>query len=271
MTLRQITDDICKAVAKRAEGAGNFGVILIPEGLVEFIPEMKVLIAELNDKMALKADEFNALKDFAAKKDWLKANLTAASFETFASLPEAIAAQFLADRDPHGNVQVSRIDTEKLLALSVEARLAEMKKEGTYKGKFSSYCHFFGYEGRCAFPSNFDADYCYSLGYNAFVLIASGVTGYLSSVRNLTAPAEKWIAGGIPLTMMMNMEQRHGSKKPVIRKALVELDGAPFKAYADNRDKWAVETAYLYPGAIQYYGPSEVCDQPTKTLKLEHK
>ncbi|NLK45306.1 MAG: diphosphate--fructose-6-phosphate 1-phosphotransferase [Treponema sp.] len=271
MTLRQITDDICKAVVKRSEGAGNFGVILIPEGLVEFIPEMKVLIAELNDKMALKADEFNALKDFAAKKDWLKSNLSAVSFETFASLPEAIAVQFLADRDPHGNVQVSRIDTEKLLALSVEARLAEMKKEGTYKGKFSSYCHFFGYEGRCAFPSNFDADYCYSLGVNAFVLIASGVTGYLSSVRNLTAPADKWVAGGIPLTMMMNMEQRHGSKKPVIRKALVELDGAPFKAYAENREKWAVETAYLYPGAIQYYGPSEVCDQPTKTLKLEQK
>lgn len=269
MTLRQITDDICKVVAKRAESAGNFGVILIPEGLVEFIPEMKTLIAELNDKMALKADEFNALSDFAAKKDWLKSNLTAASFETFDSLPEAIASQFLADRDPHGNVQVSRIETEKLLALSVEARLAEMKKEGTYKGKFSSYCHFFGYEGRCAFPSNFDADYCYSLGFTAFMLIASGVTGYLSSVRNLTAPANEWVAGGVPLTMMMNMEQRHGTKKPVIRKALVELDGKPFKKYAENRDKWAVETAYLFPGAIQYYGPTEVCDQTTKTLQLE--
>ena len=270
MTLRQITDDICKVVAKRAETAGNFGVILIPEGLVEFIPEMKVLIAELNDKMALKADEFNALTDFAAKKAWLKANLTPASFATFDTLPEAIAAQFLADRDPHGNVQVSRIDTEKLLALTVEKRLAEMKKEGTYKGKFSSYCHFFGYEGRCAFPSNFDADYCYALGYNAFVLIASGVTGYLSSVRNLTAPADKWIAGGVPLTMMMNMEQRHGSKKPVIRKALVELDGKPFKEYESHREQWAINTDYLYPGAIQYYGPTEVCDQPTKTLKLEH-
>ena len=271
MTLRQITDDICKVVAKRAETAGNFGVILIPEGLVEFIPEMKVLIAELNDKMALKADEFNALTDFASKKAWLKANLTAESFATFDTLPEAIASQFLADRDPHGNVQVSRIDTEKLLALTVEKRLAEMKKEGTYKGKFSSYCHFFGYEGRCAFPSNFDADYCYALGYNAFVLIASGVTGYLTSVRNLTAPAYKWIAGGVPLTMMMNMEQRHGSKKPVIRKALVELDGAPFKEYASHREQWAINTDYLYPGAIQYYGPTEVCDQPTKTLKLEHK
>jgi pyrophosphate--fructose-6-phosphate 1-phosphotransferase len=269
MTLRQITDDIAKVIAKRAETAGNFGVILIPEGLVEFIPEMKVLIAELNDKMALKADEFNALSTFADKKAWLKSNLTADSFATFDSLPEAIAAQFLADRDPHGNVQVSRIETEKLLSLSVEARLAEMKKEGTYKGKFSAYCHFFGYEGRCAFPSNFDADYCYALGYNAFVLIASGVTGYLSSVRNLTAPANEWVAGGIPLTMMMNMEQRHGSKKPVIRKALVELDGKPFKEYAAHRDEWAINTDYLYPGAIQYYGPAEVCDQPTKTLKLE--
>ncbi len=271
MTLRQITDDICKVIAKRAETAGNFGVILIPEGLVEFIPEMKSLIAELNDKMAQKEAEFNALTDFASKKNWLKSNLSAAAFATFETLPEAIASQFLADRDPHGNVQVSRIDTEKLLALTVEKRLAEMKKEGTYKGKFSSYCHFFGYEGRCAFPSNFDADYCYSLGFTAFLLIASGVTGYLSSVRNLTAPAKDWVAGGVPLTMMMNMEQRHGTKKPVIKKALVELDGKPFKEYAKNRDKWAVETSFLFPGAIQYYGPSEVCDQTTKTLQLEKK
>ena len=271
MTLRQITDDLCKIIAKRAETAGNFGVILIPEGLVEFIPEMKTLIAELNDKMALKADEFNKLVTFEEKKSWLKSNLSSASFETFASLPEAIAAQFLADRDPHGNVQVSRIETEKLLALSVEARLAEMKKEGTYKGKFSSYCHFFGYEGRCAFPSNFDADYCYSLGYTAFLLIASGVTGYLSSVRNLTAPAAEWLAGGVPLTMMMNMEQRHGSKKPVIKKALVELDGEPFKKYAANREKWAINTDFLFPGAIQYYGPDEVCNATTKTLQLEHQ
>ena len=271
MTLRQITDDICKVIAKRAETAGNFGVILIPEGLVEFIPEMKSLIAELNDKMAQKEAEFNALTDFASKKNWLKSNLSASAFDTFETLPEAIASQFLADRDPHGNVQVSRIDTEKLLALTVEKRLAEMKKEGTYKGKFSSYCHFFGYEGRCAFPSNFDADYCYSLGFTAFLLIASGVTGYLSSVRNLTAPAKDWIAGGVPLTMMMNMEQRHGTKKPVIKKALVELDGKPFKEYAKNRDKWAVETSFLFPGAIQYYGPTEVCDQTTKTLQLEKK
>jgi pyrophosphate--fructose-6-phosphate 1-phosphotransferase len=271
MTLRQITENICKAVVKRSETEGNFGVIIIPEGLVEFIPEMKLLISQLNDKMALKADEFNALTNFAAKKTWLQLNLSNETYETFDSLPEAIAIQFLADRDPHGNVQVSRIDTEKLLALAVENRLAELKKAGKYKGKFSSYCHFFGYEGRCAFPSNFDADYCYSLGFNAFMLIASGVTGYLSSIRNLTEPADQWSAGGIPLTMMMDMEQRNGEMKPVIKKALVELNGKPFKAYASNRDKWAVETSYIFPGAIQYYGPSEVCDQPTKTLKLERQ
>ena len=269
MTLRQITDDICSVIAKRAENKENFGLVLIPEGLVEFIPEMKSLIAELNDTMAKNEAAFNALADFAAKKDWLKSNLTAASYETFASLPDAIAAQFLADRDPHGNVQVSRIETEKLLSSMVEARLAEMKKAGTYNGKFSSYTHFFGYEGRCAFPSNFDADYCYALGYTAFMLIVNGVTGYLSSVRNLTAPAAEWTAGGIPLTMMMNMEQRHGEKKPVIRKALVELDGKPFKEFAAHRDEWAVNTSYLFPGAIQYYGPTEVCDLTTKTIKLE--
>ena len=269
MTLRQITENICSVIAKRAENKENFGIVLIPEGLVEFIPEMKSLIAELNDTMAKNEAEFNALADFAAKKSWLQSHLTAASYETFDSLPEAIAAQFLADRDPHGNVQVSRIETEKLLVSMVETRLAAMKKEGTYTGKFSAYTHFFGYEGRCAFPSNFDADYCYALGYTAFLLIASGVTGYLSSVRNLTAPAPEWTAGGIPLTMMMNMEQRHGTKKPVIRKALVELDGKPFKEYAAHRDEWAVTTSYLFPGAIQYYGPAEVCDLTTKTIKLE--
>ncbi len=269
LTLRAITDDICTVIARRAENKENFGVVLIPEGLVEFIPEMKALIAELNDTMAGHQEEFNSLANFAARKDWLKFHLTAASYETFASLPEAIAAQFLADRDPHGNVQVSRIETEKLLASMVEERLAVMKKEGSYKGTFSSYTHFFGYEGRCAFPSNFDADYCYVLGYTAFLLIASGVTGYLSSVRNLTAPAAQWTAGGIPLTMMMNMEQRHGSKKPVIRKALVELDGKPFREFAAHRDQWAIETSYLFPGAIQYYGPSEVCDLTTKTIRLE--
>ncbi len=271
MTLRQITDSICETIAKRAENKENFGLVLIPEGLVEFVPEMKALIAELNDTMSLKADEFNALNGFEAKKAWLKSNLTASSYDAFDSLPDAIAEQFLADRDPHGNVQVSRIDTEKLLALAVEKQLAEMKKAGTYKGSFSSYCHFFGYEGRCAFPSNFDADYCYSLGYNAFVLIANGLTGYISSVRNLIKPAAEWVAGGIPLTMMMNMEQRHGHAKPVIKKALVELDGKPFKKLVANRDEWAVKTSFLFPGAIQYYGPTEVCDAPTKTLVLEQE
>ena len=271
MTLKQITNDIADAIAKRAENKENFGVILIPEGLVEFIPEMKSLIAELNDKMAQNEAEFNKLETFADKNAWLKANLTASSYETFSALPEGIAAQFLADRDPHGNVQVSRIETEKLLATMVERELKDRKENGKYCGKFSSYTHFFGYEGRCAFPSNFDADYCYSLGYTAFMLIASGVTGYLSSVRNLTKPADKWTAGGIPLTMMMNMEQRHGTKKPVIRKALVELDGKPFKEFASHRDEWKIKTSYTFPGAIQYFGPSEVCDQTTKTIKLERE
>ena len=271
MTLKQITNDIADAIAKRADNKENFGVILIPEGLVEFIPEMKSLIAELNDKMAQNEAEFNKLETFADKNAWLKANLTASSYETFSALPEGIAAQFLADRDPHGNVQVSRIETEKLLATMVERELKVRKENGKYCGKFSSYTHFFGYEGRCAFPSNFDADYCYSLGYTAFMLIASGVTGYLSSVRNLTKPADKWTAGGIPLTMMMNMEQRHGTKKPVIRKALVELDGKPFKEFASHRDEWKIKTSYTFPGAIQYFGPSEVCDQTTKTIKLERE
>jgi len=269
MTLRAITDYLCGIVAKRAANGENFGVILIPEGLVEFVPEMKILIAELNDLMAVKADEFNALSGFEAQAAWLAKTLSKVSADAFASLPSDIAKQFLWDRDPHGNVQVSRIETEKLLISLVDERLKAMKKEGTYKGKFSAYNHFFGYEGRCAFPSNFDADYCYSLGFTAFMLVAGGLTGYLSSVRNLTAPAKDWIAGGVPLTMMMNMEQRHGSQKPVIKKALVELDGKPFKAFAKVRDEWAVKTSYAYTGAIQYYGPDEVCNAPTQTLLLE--
>jgi pyrophosphate--fructose-6-phosphate 1-phosphotransferase len=269
MTLRQITDDLCAVIAKRAANGENFGVILIPEGLVEFVPEMKSLISELNDLMAQKADVFNKLEGYEAQATWLNKNLSKASAETFMTLPVEIAKQFLMDRDPHGNVQVSRIETEKLLISLVDGRLKEMKEAGTYKGKFSSYAHFFGYEGRCAFPSNFDADYCYALGFTAFLLIAGGLTGYLSSVRNLTAPAKDWIAGGVPLTMMMNMEQRHGSQKPVIKKALVELDGKPFKEFAKNRDEWAITTSFTYPGAIQYYGPDEVCNQPTQTLILE--
>ncbi|MDR2741493.1 MAG: diphosphate--fructose-6-phosphate 1-phosphotransferase [Treponema sp.] len=271
LSLSQVVDQICDSVVRRAERGDNFGVILIPEGLVEFIPEMKALIAELNDVTAQNGKEFAALSSFDGQLAWLKAKLSRASYDLIQSLSADIAGQLLMDRDPHGNVQVSRIETEKLLIVMTEKRLGELKAAGKYKGKFSALGHFFGYEGRCAFPSNFDADYCYALGFSAFVLIASGLTGYLSSVRNLTAPADQWIAGGVPLTMMMNMEQRHGSMKPVIRKALVDLDGEPFKAFASVRDAWAVETSFLFPGAIQYFGPPEVCDQPAKTLKLEHK
>jgi pyrophosphate--fructose-6-phosphate 1-phosphotransferase len=270
-SLGQVVDQICDSIVRRAEKGNNFGVVLIPEGMVEFIPEMKTLIAELNDVMALDAKDFAGFRTFPEQLAWLEAKLSAPSYKLLHSFPQDIAEQFLMDRDPHGNVQVSRIETEKLLMEMAEKRLAALKADGRYKGKYSPLGHFFGYEGRCAFPSNFDADYCYSLGFSAFVLIASGLTSYLSSVRNLTAPADQWIAGGVPLTMMMNMEQRHGSKKPVIRKALVELDGRPFKAFAAARDTWAVETCFLYPGAIQYFGPSEVCNQPTKTLKLEHE
>jgi pyrophosphate--fructose-6-phosphate 1-phosphotransferase len=237
---------------------------------VEFIPEMKQLIRELNDAMAEDPEDFSRISSFIDQIYWLSRRISESSYKVLQSLPPDIARELLMDRDPHGNVQVSRIETEKLLSGMVEKKLSALKNGGLYKGKFSALGHFFGYEGRCAFPSNFDADYCYSLGFSAFVLIASGLTGYLSSVRNLTAPADQWAAGGVPLTMMMNMEQRHGSKKPVIKKALVELEGKPFKAFDAVRDTWAVKTSFLYPGAIQYFGPPEVCDQPTKTIKLEH-
>lgn len=267
-SLDDIVTYIANAIAKRAEAGNNFGAVLIPEGLIEFIPAMKALIAELNDFLAHNQDEFGKVeKD--KELDYIKANLSADNAAVFASLPAGIARQLTKDRDPHGNVQVSLIETEKLLAEMVENKLSEMKKAGKYVGKFAAQVHFFGYEGRCAAPSNFDADYCYSLGYTAAALIGAGKTGYMSSVRNTTAPAAEWIAGGIPVTMMMNMERRHGEMKPVIRKALVELDGAPFKFFAANREQWAVETAYVYPGPIQYFGPTEVCDQTTRTLALE--
>ncbi|WP_101690110.1 diphosphate--fructose-6-phosphate 1-phosphotransferase [Dysgonomonas massiliensis] len=267
-SLDDIVTYIANAIAKRAEAGNNFGAVLIPEGLIEFIPAMKALIAELNDFLAHNQDEFGKVeKD--KELDYIKANLSADNAAVFASLPAGIARQLTKDRDPHGNVQVSLIETEKLLAEMVENKLAEMKKAGKYVGKFAAQVHFFGYEGRCAAPSNFDADYCYSLGYTAAALIGAGKTGYMSSVRNTTAPAAEWIAGGIPVTMMMNMERRHGEMKPVIRKALVELDGAPFKFFAANREQWAVETSYVYPGPIQYFGPAEVCDQTTRTLALE--
>lgn len=268
-SVEDITNYIADIVAKRAEKGLNFGVCLVPEGLIEFIPSLKVLIAEINDLLAKTEAQFNALETSADKISFVEQRLSTSSKSVFDSLPVEIKAQLLADRDPHGNVQVSKIETEKLLIQTVGTRLAQMKKEGKYNGKFNSQNHFFGYEGRCAFPSNFDSDYCYSLGYNAFFLVNANLTGYLSSVTNLEKPADQWQAGGIPITMMMNMEQRHGEKKPVIKKALVELDGKPFKYFESNREQWALETCFTFPGAIQYFGPSEVCDQTTMTLALE--
>jgi pyrophosphate--fructose-6-phosphate 1-phosphotransferase len=273
-SLASIVDYIAGIVAKRADKGMNYGVALIPEGLVEFIPEIKVLIKELNGLLAegsANATAFAALKGADEKIAFVAGKLSKASAEAYKMLPKGIQSQLIADRDPHGNVQVSLIETEKLLAEMVKTKLDEMKAAGSYKGKFAALGHFFGYEGRCAFPSNFDSDYCYSLGFNASLLIAHGYTGLLSSIRGASKPAKDWVAGGIPLTMMMNMEERHGHMKPVIKKALVELDGAPFKEFAKHRDAWAVENAYVFPGAIQYWGPTEVCDQPTITLKLEQK
>lgn len=269
-SLSEIADYIADSVEARAAKGMNFGVAIIPEGVVEFVPEFSVLIAEINELLAgAKAEAFNALATWAEKYEFIKAGLTPASFAVFDILPETIQQQLFLERDPHGNVQVSLIESEKLFSALVKAKLAERKKAGTYKGKFNALHHFFGYEGRCAFPSNFDADYCYSLGYNAFMLIQYGFNGYLSKVSNLSKPAEEWVAGGMPITKMMNMERRHGEDKPVIKKALVELDGAPFKYFEAHRATWAVETAYTYPGAIQYFGPSEVCDRTTVTLALE--
>ena len=268
MTLNQIVENIAQVVADRAADGNNFGVVLIPEGLIEFIPAIGRLIEELNDLLAAHGADYKDL-DKDAQREYILAHLSKENAETFATLPEGVARQLSLDRDPHGNVQVSLIETEKLLSRMVAEKLAAWKKEGKYVGKFSAQHHFFGYEGRCAAPSNYDADYCYSLGFNASRLIANGKTGYMSIIKNTTAPAAEWIAGGVPITMMMNIERRNGANKPVIRKALVELDGAPFKFFASKRDEWAKETAYVYPGPIQYWGPSEVCDQTTKTLQLE--
>lgn len=268
-SLNDIVDYVAGIVAERAANGMNFGTVLIPEGLIEFIPAMKRLIAELNDLLAAKKDEF-AEVHHSAQRQWIIGNLSKENAETYASLPEGVARQLSLDRDPHGNVQVSLIETEKLLSEMVGRRLHEMKKEGKYQGKFSPLHHFFGYEGRCADPSNFDADYCYSLGYNAAYLINAGVTGYMSSVRKLTKPAEEWVAGGIPVTMMMNMERRHGEMKPVIQKALVDLKGNPFRIFSELRDKCAKGVEFIYPGPIQFFGPSSVCDQTTLTLKYEH-
>ncbi len=270
MGLSQIANYIADSVETRSNNGMNFGVAIIPEGLVEFVPEFKVLISEINEMLAgSKQDAFNALQSWEEKYAFIEKGLTKASMAVFALLPQGIQQQLFLERDPHGNVQVSLIESEKLFSALVKDKLAERKQKGTYKGKFNPIHHFFGYEGRCAFPSNFDADYCYSLGYNAFMLIQYGYNGYLSKVSNLSKPAEEWVAGGMPITKMMNIERRHGEDKPVIKKALVELDGKPFKYFAENREKWAIETCYVFPGAIQYYGPSEVCDLTTRTLALE--
>jgi len=272
-TLNDIVEYMAGVVARRAADGNNFGVALIPEGLIEFIPEMKVLIQELNDLLVEGSafdSTFKATADDAIRRKLVAEKLSEKSAKVFRLLPAGIANQLTMERDPHGNVQVSLIQTEALLGEMVKSKLKEMKKAGSYTGKFGTQYHFFGYEGRCAAPSNFDADYCYSLGYTASVLIGSGKTGYMASITNLTRPAKEWIAGGIPVTMMMNMERRQGQMKPVIRKALVRLDGAPFMYFAEHREEWAKGTAFVYPGPIQYFGPADVCDQPTKTLVLEH-
>jgi pyrophosphate--fructose-6-phosphate 1-phosphotransferase len=270
MSLSQIANYIADSVNERANNGDNFGVAIIPEGVVEFVPEFSVLIHEINELLAgAKADAFNALNSWEEKYAFIEKGLTEESMKVFAILPQTIQQQLFLERDPHGNVQVSLIESEKLFSELVGDILKDRKKAGSYKGKYSPLHHFFGYEGRCAFPSNFDSDYCYSLGYNAFMLIQYGFNGYLSKVSNLSKPAEEWVAGGMPITKMMNIERRHGEDKPVIRKALVELDGKPFKFFEANRDTWAVETSYTFPGAIQYYGPTEVCDLTTRTLALE--
>ena len=270
MSLADITDYIADSVAARAEKGMNFGMVIVPEGIVEFVPEFRTLISEINELVAGdNAAVFNGLDSWVEKLTFIGNGLSKESMEVFLTLPDNIQKQLFLERDPHGNVQVSLIESEKLFAEMVKENLAARKEAGSYKGKFSTQHHFLGYEGRCAFPSNFDADYCYSLGYNAFMLIQYGCNGYLSKVSNLHRPAEEWVAGGMPITKMMNIERRNGEDKPVIRKALVELDGNPFKYFEAHREQWALETCFVYPGAIQYFGPAEVCDQPTKTLALE--
>ncbi len=264
-SMMDIVRYIADVVETRSAKGWNYGVAIVPEGLIEFIPEVKVLIAEINELLAVRADDYAVLGSWEDQFGFVVSNLTANSANVFRTLPVDIQHQLLMDRDPHGNVQVSRIETEKLLITMVAK---ELKDRGS-KAKFSAINHFFGYEGRCAFPSNFDADYCYSLGYNAFLLISNGLTGYMSTVTNLSAGPANWEAGGIPITKMMNLERRHGEYKPVIRKALVSLDGAPFRYFEAHRKEWAENTCFTFPGAIQYYGPAEVCDITTKTLALE--
>jgi pyrophosphate--fructose-6-phosphate 1-phosphotransferase len=271
LTLKEIVDDIATTVATRAANGEKFGTVLIPEGLIEFVPEMGVLIGELNEALAHHGDAFNALADLPAKRAFIAEKISPASAALYRSLPDDIENQLILDRDPHGNVQVARIDTQRLLIDLVEERLKEMKAAGTYKGSFAPLPHYFGYEGRCAFPSNFDADYCYTLGFTAALLLREGLTGYICSVRGLVKPAAEWQAGGVPMAQMMNMERRHGKMVPVIKKALVELDSPAFLELEKHRATWAKDTCYAFPGAIQYFGPAEVCDRPTITLELESK
>jgi pyrophosphate--fructose-6-phosphate 1-phosphotransferase len=269
-TLREITEEIATIVKNRSAAGKEFGILLVPEGLIEFVPEIKKLISELNDLLAANAAYFDKLGD-DDKLQYVNSKLSADTSQAFSSLPHSIQMQLIADRDPHGNVQVSRIETEKLLIDLVSDLLREWKATGEFKGKFNTQNHFLGYEGRCAAPSNFDADYCYSLGYTASALIGTGKTGYISSVRNMTQSSDKWIAGGIPLTMMMNLERRHGKDKPVIKKALVELDQKPFLSFAAQRNEWALNDDYQYPGPIQYFGPTEVCDLTSTTIQIERQ
>ena len=269
MTLAQVVDSIAKVVVKRAEAGKNFGVVLVPEGLIEFIPEIKKLIITLNDLLVKHEGELKQIDGLKEKKEFVYKVLEPGLSDLMKSLPDGIETQLILDRDPHGNVMVSQIETEKLLVEMLEKQLKAMKKEGTYKGKFAAITHFFGYEGRCGFPTNFDTNYCYALGYNAVVMIANGLTGYMSSIRNLTKVPSLWLAGGVPLTMMMNIERRMGEDKAVIQKALVELDGKPFKALAAMREELAVNDMYLFPGPIQYFGPATVVDATTKTMQYE--
>ena len=268
MSLNDVVDYIVDSVLRRAADGNNFGTVIIPEGLIEFIPHIKRLIAQLNDILA-QPESFNLAVSRNDLIDFIKSQLTDENLVVFNALPMNVARQLAFDRDPHGNVQVSQIETEKLLSTMVAQRVEKFKRWGRYKGKFSVQTHFFGYEGRCASPSNYDANYCYALGTSAAQLIAAGKTGYMAIVKNTTAPVDQWVPGGVPITMMMNMERRKGKMKPVIRKALVDLNGNPFKTFASQRDRWAYETAYVYPGPIQYWGPTEVCDRPTMTLQLE--
>ena len=270
MTLNQIVDELCEVIAWRASHGMNYGVALVPEGLIEFIPSIGKLIEELNDLLANHGSEYMGLDD-EAQRAYVLAHLSDENKQTFATLPADVAHQLSLERDPHGNVQVSLIETEKLLSDMCDARLAEWAKEGKYTGKFAAQHRFFGYEGRCAMPSNFDANYCYALGTSAAMLIANDKTGYMAIVKNTTKPTDEWTAGGVPITMMMNMERRNGEMKPVIRKALVDLNGKPFKTLVEHRESWAKDTCFINPGPIQYFGPTEICNSTTKTLALENE